>query len=103
MGIVAWESIEIGCVNNDVGTVSGPVEVENPCLFSKVVGPEVVGSFLCGSGERNTRPTRRRRSGPLSKKAQSSSLLDKDGSSVVERPKKGPGIQYPRTLLDLGL
>ncbi|MFS8026433.1 hypothetical protein Hanom_Chr16g01486671 [Helianthus anomalus] len=54
---------ENGCDNNEVGTGSGPVEVENPCLNSKVVGLEVVGSFLCVSGERNNRPTRRKRSG----------------------------------------
>ncbi|KAM0056036.1 hypothetical protein Hdeb2414_s0006g00213281 [Helianthus debilis subsp. tardiflorus] len=97
------EDRENGCNNNDVGTGSGSVEVEDPCLISKVVGPEVVGSFLCGSGERNNRPTRRRRWGPLSKKAQSFSQLNKEGSPVDVRRKKGLGNQILRLLLVLVL
>ncbi|MFS8010324.1 hypothetical protein Hanom_Chr14g01295671 [Helianthus anomalus] len=79
---------EKGRGNDDVGT--GSVEVEIPCFISKEVGLGVVGSFLCGVGERNSKPTRRRRSGPLPKKAHSSCQLDKACSPDVERPKKRP-------------
>ncbi|KAF5753882.1 hypothetical protein HanXRQr2_Chr17g0785081 [Helianthus annuus] len=79
---------ENGGSNHDVGT--GSVDVENPCLVSKAVGPEVVGNFLCGSGERKSKPTRRRRSGHSSKRAQSVSQFDKVSSPVVERPNKRP-------------
>ncbi|KAJ0545998.1 putative RNA recognition motif domain, nucleotide-binding alpha-beta plait domain superfamily [Helianthus annuus] len=79
---------EIGCGNEGVGTGSTAVEI--PCFVSKDVGPGVIGSFVCGAGERPSKPNRRRRSGLMSKKAHSSCQLDKACSPDAERPKKRP-------------
>ncbi|MFS7932664.1 hypothetical protein Hanom_Chr04g00370631 [Helianthus anomalus] len=74
--------------NDDVGSV--PAVGETSCLASKTVGPEVVGSFLGGSGGSRSKPSRRRRMGHVSKKAQSASQQELTGSPVVERPSKRP-------------
>ncbi|MFS7942906.1 hypothetical protein Hanom_Chr06g00493921 [Helianthus anomalus] len=79
---------------DDVGVVkevgSDPVQMDNSGTRPKVVGPEEVCNFRCGSGESKKKPSRRRRSGLVSKKAQSSSFHGKEDLSGDARPKKRP-------------
>ncbi|KAM0007637.1 hypothetical protein Hdeb2414_s0027g00689341 [Helianthus debilis subsp. tardiflorus] len=79
---------------DDVGVVeevrSDPVQVDNSDTRPKVVGPVEAWNFLSGSGEGKKKPSWRRRSGSVSKKAQSSSFHGKEELSGDARPKKRP-------------
>ncbi|KAF5769330.1 hypothetical protein HanRHA438_Chr14g0657581 [Helianthus annuus] len=70
------------------GTVVDSVNVEGIRFGSKVVGPEAVLGFKCGSGERCNRTKRRGILGPKTTKAQSQSKGNKDRTPDDVRPKK---------------
>ncbi|MFS7982552.1 hypothetical protein Hanom_Chr10g00964231 [Helianthus anomalus] len=87
MSPVHLDSVNVG-VAEEVG--SEPGQVDNTGSRPKVVGPEEVCNFHCGSGERKKKPNRRRRSGLGTLKAQSRSFNGKEDISGDARPRKRP-------------
>ncbi|KAM0017660.1 hypothetical protein Hdeb2414_s0027g00690551 [Helianthus debilis subsp. tardiflorus] len=79
---------EKGGAENVQGPVVESFNVEGIRLGSKVVGPEVVMGFKCGSGGRCNRTKRRGVLGLKSTKAQSQSKGNKERSPDDVRPKK---------------
>ncbi|MFS7984398.1 hypothetical protein Hanom_Chr11g00985991 [Helianthus anomalus] len=87
MSPVHLEKVDVGVVE-EVG--SDHTQMDYSGTRAKVVGPDEVCNFHGGSGERKKKPSRRRRSGLASKKAQSSSLHGEEDLSGVARPRKKP-------------